>query len=42
MPVIPGHQIVGGVDETGDGVMRLRVGQRIGIAWHPDRAAPRA
>jgi len=33
MPVIPGHQIVGGVDETGDGVMRLQVGQRIGIAW---------
>ena len=33
MPVIPGHQIVGRVDETGDGVMRLRVRQRIVIAW---------
>jgi propanol-preferring alcohol dehydrogenase len=33
IPVIPGHQIVGRVDETGDGVMRLRVGRRIGIAW---------
>jgi propanol-preferring alcohol dehydrogenase len=33
MPVIPGHQIVGRVDETGDGVTHLRVGQRIGIAW---------
>ena len=33
MPVIPGHQIVGRVDETGDDVIRLRVGQRIGIAW---------
>ena len=33
MPVIPGHQIVGRVDETGDSVTRLRVGQRIGIAW---------
>ena len=33
MPVIPGHQIVGEVDEIGDGVMRLRVGRRIGIAW---------
>ena len=33
MPVIPGHQIVGRVDEIGDDVMRLRVGQRIGIAW---------
>jgi len=33
MPVIPGHQIVGEVDEIGDGVMGLRVGRRIGIAW---------
>jgi propanol-preferring alcohol dehydrogenase len=33
MPLIPGHQIVGRVDETGDGVMRLEVGRRIGIAW---------
>jgi propanol-preferring alcohol dehydrogenase len=33
MPVIPGHQIVGQVDETGKDVMRLRVGRRIGIAW---------
>jgi alcohol dehydrogenase, propanol-preferring len=32
-PVIPGHQIVGQVDETGADVVRLRVGQRIGIAW---------
>jgi alcohol dehydrogenase, propanol-preferring len=33
MPVVPGHQIVGRVDEIGDDVIRLRVGQRIGIAW---------
>src|SRR6516162_1373993 len=33
VPVIPGHQIVGRVDETGAGVTRLRVGQRIGIGW---------
>jgi alcohol dehydrogenase, propanol-preferring len=33
MPVIPGHQIIGRVDETGDGVTRLRLGQRIGVAW---------
>ena len=32
-PVIPGHQIVGRVDETGAGVTRLQVGQRIGIGW---------
>src|SRR5258708_38691764 len=29
----PGHQIVGRVDETAEGVTRLRVGRRIGIAW---------
>jgi alcohol dehydrogenase, propanol-preferring len=33
VPVIPGHQIVGQVDETGAGVKRLRVGQRIGMGW---------
>src|SRR5262245_14604815 len=33
MLVIPEHQIVGQVDETGDGVTRLGVGRRIGIAW---------
>src|SRR5437762_12442087 len=32
-PVIPGHQIVGRVDQLGEGVMRLRLGERIGIAW---------
>ena len=32
-PVIPGHQIVGQIDQLGDGVNRLRIGQRIGIAW---------
>src|SRR4051794_2978336 len=32
-PVIPGHQIVGRIDEVGPGVRRLGVGQRIGIAW---------
>ena len=32
-PVIPGHQIVGYVDQIGEGVRRLRRGQRIGVAW---------
>jgi propanol-preferring alcohol dehydrogenase len=32
-PVIPGHQIVGTVDKLGEGCNRLRVGQRIGVAW---------
>jgi propanol-preferring alcohol dehydrogenase len=32
-PVVPGHQIVGRVDQVGEGVRQLRLGQRIGIAW---------
>ena len=33
LPVIPGHQIVGVVDEVGDGCSRLRKGLRVGVAW---------
>ena len=33
LPVIPGHQIVGVVDELGAGCTRLKVGQRVGVAW---------
>lgn len=33
MPIIPGHQIVGVVDELGKNGRRFRVGQRIGVAW---------
>jgi len=33
LPIIPGHQAVGAVDAVGDGCRRLRVGQRVGIAW---------
>ena len=32
-PVIPGHQIVGRIDQVGGSVTRFHVGQRIGIAW---------
>ncbi len=32
-PVIPGHQIVGVVDQLGPGATRFKEGQRIGIAW---------
>ena len=31
--VIPGHQIVGIVEEIGQGVNDLHVGQRVGVAW---------
>lgn len=33
LPVIPGHQVVGVVDRLGKGCTRLRIGQRVGIAW---------
>jgi propanol-preferring alcohol dehydrogenase len=32
-PVIPGHQIVGHIDQIGKSVTRFHIGQRIGIAW---------
>ena len=32
-PLVPGHQIVGKVARTGDGVTHLTPGQRVGIAW---------
>jgi propanol-preferring alcohol dehydrogenase len=32
-PVIPGHQVVGTVEQTGGGVTRFRRGNRVGIAW---------
>jgi alcohol dehydrogenase, propanol-preferring len=32
-PLIPGHQIVGVVDALGARCNRLRIGQRIGVAW---------
>ena len=33
LPLIPGHQIVGTVDEVGSGVTRFRNGDRVGVAW---------
>jgi propanol-preferring alcohol dehydrogenase len=33
LPIIPGHQVVGVVDMLGEGCTRLRVGQRVGVAW---------
>ena len=33
LPIVPGHQAVGVVDRLGEGCTRLRVGQRVGIAW---------
>jgi len=33
LPVIPGHQVVGRVEETGAGATRFTRGTRVGIAW---------
>lgn len=33
LPLIPGHQIVGVVDQVGPGCKRYKAGQRIGVAW---------
>ncbi len=32
-PLIPGHQVVGVVDQLGPECRRLKIGQRVGIAW---------
>ncbi len=33
LPLIPGHQVVGVVDEVGEGVCDLVPGQRVGVGW---------
>lgn len=33
LPVIPGHQVVGEVEETGSGTSRFKKGDRVGVAW---------
>ena len=33
LPVIPGHQVVGEVVDTGNNVTKLKIGERVGVAW---------
>jgi len=33
LPVVPGHEIVGRVDDLGEGVTGLAVGDRVGVPW---------
>ena len=33
LPLVPGHQIVGAVRETGEGVDRFAPGDRVGVPW---------
>ena len=32
-PIIPGHEVVGRIDELGEGVSNLSLGERVGIPW---------
>jgi propanol-preferring alcohol dehydrogenase len=32
-PVVPGHQVVGVVEKSGEGASRFKKGDRVGIAW---------
>lgn len=33
-PRVPGHEVVGIIDEVGAGVSAWKVGQRVGVGWH--------
>src|SRR5437763_1491228 len=33
LPLVPGHEIVGTIVETGAGVERFKAGERVGIPW---------
>src|SRR5258705_12172345 len=33
-PRIPGHEVVGIIDEVGTGVSEWTIGQRAGVGWH--------
>ena len=33
LPLIPGHEVIGTVEATGDGVPSSEIGQRVGVPW---------
>ena len=33
LPVIPGHQVVGRVEQRGQGAERFQIGERVGVGW---------
>ena len=33
LPIVPGHQIVGVVDQVGEGATRFQAGDRLGVPW---------
>ncbi|MDX1672926.1 MAG: alcohol dehydrogenase catalytic domain-containing protein, partial [Balneolaceae bacterium] len=33
-PRIPGHEVIGTIEETGKDILRWKRGQRVGVGWH--------
>jgi propanol-preferring alcohol dehydrogenase len=33
LPIIPGHEVVGYVDQLGEGVTHVKLGDRVGVGW---------
>jgi len=33
LPVIPGHEVIGYVEEVGKAARKFRVGERVGVGW---------
>lgn len=33
-PLVPGHEIVGTIAKTGDGVTNVKIGDKVGLGWH--------
>jgi propanol-preferring alcohol dehydrogenase len=33
LPVVPGHEVVGRVDQTGEGTTTFAIGDRVGVGW---------
>ncbi|HEY9712084.1 MAG TPA: alcohol dehydrogenase catalytic domain-containing protein [Chroococcales cyanobacterium] len=33
-PIVPGHEIAGTIESTGADVVRLKIGDRVGVGWH--------
>lgn len=40
-PRTPGHEVVGDVVAVGEGVTRIKRGERVGGAWHGGKSMPR-
>lgn len=33
LPMVPGHQVIGRIEERGEQALRFQAGQRVGVAW---------